>query len=113
MLVLTLTGLLVARRIPFDDPEILHYVRIAYVVTQIIVLAIYYFVSSAVSSSVSKKLGSDSTTQVKAKNDQTVLKYGWSLPHFSFVSFVDDRVSQLSLLHPWFAVLFCRLNLSF
>jgi len=40
----------VARRISFDDPEVLNYIRIAYVVTQIIVLGVYYYVSSAVSS---------------------------------------------------------------
>ncbi len=40
----------VARRISFDDPEVLNYIRIAYVVTQIIVLGVYYYVSFAVSS---------------------------------------------------------------
>jgi hypothetical protein len=39
----------VARRISFDDPEVLNYIRIAYVVTQIIVLGTYYYVSTAVS----------------------------------------------------------------
>jgi len=39
----------VARRIPFEDPEILNYVRIAYVVSQVIVLSVYFYVSTAVS----------------------------------------------------------------
>jgi hypothetical protein len=35
----------VARRIPFDDPAVLTYVRIGYVAVQVIVLLTYYFVS--------------------------------------------------------------------
>ena len=38
----------VARRIPFDDPEILTYVRIGYVAVQLIVLVTYYYVSTRV-----------------------------------------------------------------
>lgn len=38
----------VARKIPFDEPDVLNYVRIAYVVSQIIVLGVYYYVSTAV-----------------------------------------------------------------
>ncbi|KAJ2914334.1 hypothetical protein MD484_g6084, partial [Candolleomyces efflorescens] len=49
----------VARKIPFEDPDVLLYVRIAYVSVQLIVLAVYYYVS----------------VQVKKKNDLTVLKY--------------------------------------
>ncbi|KAF5311542.1 hypothetical protein D9758_018768 [Tetrapyrgos nigripes] len=45
--------------IPFDNPEVLNYVRIAYAVTQLTILAVYYYV----------------TMVVKRKNDQTVLKY--------------------------------------
>ncbi|KAG5650347.1 hypothetical protein H0H81_012554 [Sphagnurus paluster] len=45
--------------IPFDDPEVLNYVRIGYVTAQVIVLATYYLVS----------------LKIKSKNDQTVLKY--------------------------------------
>ena len=40
----------VARKIPFEDPQVLTIVRIAYVVVQAIVLGTYYFVSSKVSS---------------------------------------------------------------
>ncbi|PFH47762.1 hypothetical protein AMATHDRAFT_6430 [Amanita thiersii Skay4041] len=49
----------VARRIPFDNPEVLLYVRIAYVATQLIILGVYYRISS----------------MVKGQNDQTVIKY--------------------------------------
>jgi len=49
----------VARKIPFDNPEVLHYVRIGYVAAQVICLATFFFVSQ----------------KIKAKNDQTVLKY--------------------------------------
>lgn len=38
----------VARKIPFDDPEVLTYVRIGYVLSQVIALGIYYYVSMAV-----------------------------------------------------------------
>jgi hypothetical protein len=38
----------VARKIPFDDPEVLNYVRIAYVTAQVIILGVYYYVSYAV-----------------------------------------------------------------
>ena len=38
-----------ARRIPFDDPQVLTYVRIAYVATQITVLGVYYYVGTIVS----------------------------------------------------------------
>jgi hypothetical protein len=51
IIVFRLSDALVARKIPFDNPEVLNYIRIAYVVTQIIVLGIYYYVSSAVSNS--------------------------------------------------------------
>ncbi|KAF4609787.1 hypothetical protein D9613_012072 [Agrocybe pediades] len=58
-LVISLGAMQLARKIPFDDPEVLNYVRIAYVVAQVIVLATYYYVSMT----------------IKRKNDQTVLKY--------------------------------------
>ena len=35
----------VARKIPFDDPQVLQYVRIGYVASQVILLAVYYFTS--------------------------------------------------------------------
>ncbi|KAG5642251.1 hypothetical protein DXG03_003352 [Asterophora parasitica] len=58
-LVISLGAMQVARKIPFDDPDVLNYVRIAYVTAQVIVLATYYLVS----------------VKIKSKNDQTVLKY--------------------------------------
>jgi hypothetical protein len=38
----------VARKIPFEDPVILNYVRIGYIVSQVIILGAYYYVSLAV-----------------------------------------------------------------
>ncbi|KAI0761574.1 inorganic phosphate transporter [Trametes elegans] len=58
-LVISLAAMQVAKRVPFDDPQVLVYVRIAYVATQAIVLGVYYYVGS----------------QIRKKNDQTVLKY--------------------------------------
>ncbi|KAJ3517233.1 hypothetical protein NLJ89_g639 [Agrocybe chaxingu] len=58
-LVISLTAMQVARRIPFDDPDTLNLVRAGYVVVQILVLGVYFYVSST----------------IKRKNDQTVLKY--------------------------------------
>ncbi|KJA13770.1 hypothetical protein HYPSUDRAFT_195556 [Hypholoma sublateritium FD-334 SS-4] len=58
-LVISLGAMQLARKIPFDDPDVLLYVRIGYVLSQVIVLGAYYYVSMA----------------IKKKNDQTVLKY--------------------------------------
>jgi hypothetical protein len=38
----------VARKVPFDDPHVLQYVRIAYVASQGIALLVYYYASSKV-----------------------------------------------------------------
>ena len=38
----------VARKIPFEDPDVLFYVRVGYVLSQVIVLGAYYYVSLAV-----------------------------------------------------------------
>jgi hypothetical protein len=35
----------VARKIPFDEPDVLNYVRIGYVVSQATVLAVFYYVA--------------------------------------------------------------------
>jgi hypothetical protein len=35
----------VARKIPFDEPDVLLYVRIGYVVSQIAILSVYYYIS--------------------------------------------------------------------
>ncbi|KAH7884878.1 inorganic phosphate transporter [Phlebopus sp. FC_14] len=56
---LSLGAMQVARRIPFDDPVVLNYVRLGYIASQIIILGTYFIVSY----------------KVKQKNDQTVLKY--------------------------------------
>lgn len=49
-----------AKRIPFDDqPEYVRYAQIAYVASQLLCLAVFYFCS----------------LQIKKKNDLTVLKY--------------------------------------
>ncbi|KAF8887877.1 PHO88-related membrane protein [Gymnopilus junonius] len=58
-LVISLGAMQLARKIPFDDPVVLNYVRIGYVAVQVIVLAVFYYVSLT----------------IKKKNDQTVLKY--------------------------------------
>ncbi|EKM57843.1 uncharacterized protein PHACADRAFT_251719 [Phanerochaete carnosa HHB-10118-sp] len=58
-LVLSIGAMQLARKIPFEDPQVLTYVRVAYVAVQVIVLGVYYFI----------------TAKIKAKNDQTVLKY--------------------------------------
>ncbi|CAE7162922.1 unnamed protein product [Rhizoctonia solani] len=58
-LMVSLGAMQVARRIPFDDPEVLQYVRFGYIAAQVICLATFFYVSY----------------KVKAKNDETVLKY--------------------------------------
>ncbi|KAG6369877.1 inorganic phosphate transporter [Boletus reticuloceps] len=61
-IVISLGAMQIARRIPFDDPLVLNYVRLGYVLSQIIIMGTYFFVSY----------------KVKQKNDHTVLKYGMS-----------------------------------
>ena len=70
-----------ARRINFENPETLNYVRVGYVTTQLVILGIYYYVSVIVSVVlffffIMHMRLKDSLLQVKRKNDQTVLKYG-------------------------------------
>ena len=55
------------------------YVRAGYVLSQAITLGIYYYMSQKVRApfhGARVHLGVDACTQIKAKNDQTVLKYG-------------------------------------
>ncbi|KAI0050472.1 inorganic phosphate transporter [Auriscalpium vulgare] len=58
-LAISLGVMQLARKVPFDDPQVLDYVRIGYIATQTITLAVYYYVSQ----------------KVKSKNDQTIIKY--------------------------------------
>ncbi|CCM07137.1 uncharacterized protein FIBRA_09473 [Fibroporia radiculosa] len=58
-LVISLVAMQAARKIDFNDPQILMFVRIAYVSVQTIILAAYYYTS----------------IKIKQKNDMTVLKY--------------------------------------
>lgn len=58
-LVVSLVVMQVARKVPFDDPEVLNYVRLGYVVSQALILGSYYYTSM----------------KIRKKNDQTVLKY--------------------------------------
>jgi hypothetical protein len=44
----------VARKIPFDDPDILNYVRIGYVTAQLVILGVYYYVSITVRATFTK-----------------------------------------------------------
>lgn len=37
-----------AKKVPFDDPQVLTYVRIAYVATQVVVLGVYFYVGQQV-----------------------------------------------------------------
>jgi len=58
-LLLSLGAMQLARKIPFENPDVLNYVRIGYVVSQVLVIGAYYLVAE----------------KIKKKNDQTVLKY--------------------------------------
>nr|GAT55062.1 predicted protein [Mycena chlorophos] len=58
-LVISLAVMQLARKVPFEDPEVLYYVRVGYVSVQLLVLSVYYYISMT----------------IKSKNDQTVLKY--------------------------------------
>lgn len=68
-----------------DDPQVLVYIRIAYVAVQVVVLGTYYWVSSQVRGLVgpciSCQILSIYALQIKAKNDTTVLKYGACVSH--------------------------------
>ncbi|KAH9925494.1 inorganic phosphate transporter [Fomitopsis serialis] len=58
-LVISLGAMQVARKLDFDDPQVLLGVRIAYVTVQAVILGAYYYASY----------------KIKQKNDMTVLKY--------------------------------------
>ncbi|TRM70289.1 inorganic phosphate transporter Pho88 [Schizophyllum amplum] len=58
-MVTSLVLMQVGKRIPFENPDVLNYARMAYVAIQVIILGTYYFIS----------------TKIKAKDDKTVLKY--------------------------------------
>ncbi|TFK21232.1 inorganic phosphate transporter [Coprinopsis marcescibilis] len=58
-LLISLGVMQLARKVPFDDPVTLNYVRVGYVTVQLVILAAYYYTSVV----------------IKKKNDQTVLKY--------------------------------------
>ncbi|KIM58387.1 hypothetical protein SCLCIDRAFT_1191462 [Scleroderma citrinum Foug A] len=64
-IVLSLGAMQVARRIPFDDPVVLNYVRLGYITSQIIILGTYFYISYKACQNLF----------IKQKNDQTVLKY--------------------------------------
>ena len=78
-LAISLGVMQLARRIPFDNPQVLLAVRVAYVVTQVVVLGVYYYISTKVCAGL-RYLSLHELIfhkyQIKAKNDQTVLKYG-------------------------------------
>ncbi|KAI0258103.1 inorganic phosphate transporter [Gloeopeniophorella convolvens] len=58
-LAISLGVMQLARKIPFENPQVLDYVRIGYVASQVVALAVYYYTS----------------IKIKAKNDRTLLKY--------------------------------------
>lgn len=63
-----------------DNPEVLVYVRVAYVASQVIILGMYYYVSLQVIVLRAQAGGVFAhqlwDEQIKKKNDTTVLKYG-------------------------------------
>ncbi|KAJ4991751.1 phosphate transporter [Stagonosporopsis vannaccii] len=58
-LVIILGFMQISKKIPFDDPNVLNGVRALYIVSNIIIAAIYFYVQ----------------TQINKKNDMTVVKY--------------------------------------
>jgi len=58
-LVISLGAMQVARKIPFDDPVVLNYVRAGYIIAQGISIAVFFYISA----------------KIKQKDDKTVLKY--------------------------------------
>ncbi|KAI5800147.1 inorganic phosphate transporter Pho88 [Peziza echinospora] len=57
----------VAKRIPFDDPNVLNMVRFGYILSNLIIVAVYYYVG----------------LQIRKKNDLTTLKYTEPAPPMS------------------------------
>ena len=80
----------VARKIPFDDPDTLNYVRVGYVSVQLLVLSTYYYISMKVRACIliahSVHILTSTSHKVKQKNDETVLKYG------EFLTFYHEQV---------------------
>ncbi|KAH8917180.1 inorganic phosphate transporter [Atractiella rhizophila] len=56
---MTLGLMQVARKIPFDDPQTMDYVRIGYVTCQLLCFAVYYYTAF----------------KIRQRNDLTILKY--------------------------------------
>jgi len=57
----------VAKRIPFDDPNVLNMVRAGYILSNVIIVSIYYYIGIT----------------IKRKNDLTTLKYTEPAPPMS------------------------------
>jgi hypothetical protein len=79
----------VVLKIPFEDPLVLNYVRAGCDLVQVIVLAVYYYVSPVVNSLFRAFWCFIERYQMKRKNDQTLLKYGTSL-HFTPPVYLSD-----------------------
>jgi hypothetical protein len=60
----------VARKIPFDDPQVLNYVRIAYVTAQAIILGTYFFTAQKVRPASSRALSMRGRLHHTALSDQ-------------------------------------------
>jgi hypothetical protein len=45
LIFLKLTCLIAARKVPFEDPQVLLYVRVGYVAAQVLILGVYYYIS--------------------------------------------------------------------
>ncbi|KAF2198060.1 inorganic phosphate transport PHO88 [Delitschia confertaspora ATCC 74209] len=58
-LMIILAFMQISKRVPFDDPNVLNLVRAGYVLSNIIIAAIYFYVQ----------------VQINKKNDMTVVKY--------------------------------------
>jgi len=58
-LVISMGAMQLARKVPFENPDILLAARVGYVVSQIIIVGVYLYISS----------------MIKKKDDKTVLKY--------------------------------------
>ncbi|TGZ77028.1 inorganic phosphate transport PHO88 [Ascodesmis nigricans] len=66
-LVIILGMMQVSKRVPFEDPTVLNYIRAMYILSNIIILGLYFLTGQ----------------KIKSKNDQTTLKYVEPAPPMS------------------------------
>ena len=89
-----------ARKIPFEDPQVLTIVRISYVVVQAIVLGTYYYVSSKVSLHVCAQSDQFSNSLHWCRSSKRMIRQCWNMVS-SIVLVVCNIVLTNPMINSW------------